>query len=522
MKNLSEYLDELRKSGLWAGDNSDSADFDVKIKDVTYNSLEAGEGALFLCKGAGFKQEYLRDAVAKGAAAFVCEAGSRICEACAEDPRLMAMPHILVNNMREAISKISAFFFDRSWDKIKLIGVTGTKGKSTTTSMIKSILDIHSGREIGFSSGIYTYDGKNREKAYKLTTPETIELHRILDGCVKNGCEYLAMEVSSQALKYDRTLDLNFEVCAFTNISRDHISEAEHKDMEDYFTSKLKIFQQSRIGCVNLDMDPVYMKRTLDFAKQNCQKTVTFGMNAMGGINEIGGTNESAGGMPDIYGKEVIEKPGYLILKAALFGKEEEFRVNIGGGYNAYNALCAIAVTASLGVPTETIRKGLETVKVMGRMETYTLKDGVDVIVDYAHNKMSYQVLFDYVKKQYPDHKVGFVFGCVGGKAFNRRKEAGEIAEKYADFVVITELDPGMEDINKICSEILSYIDHKEKAIIITDRDAAVYTALQKAQDMENCVLVLAGGSDAYMKRGSKIYPSDTDGERVQKYLKNR
>ena len=510
MKKLADFLNMLAESGLRAGDNSDSADFDIEIKDITYNSLEAGEGALFLCKGAGFKQEYLRDALEKGAVAFVCEAGSTVYEECGKDPELAATPHIVVSNMRRAISKISTFFFDRSWDKIKLIGVTGTKGKSTTTSMIKSILDIHSGREIGFSSGIYTYDGKNREKAYKLTTPETIELHRILDGCVKNGCDYLAMEVSSQALKYDRTLDLNFEVCAFTNISRDHISEAEHRDMEDYFTSKLKIFAQSRIGCVNLDMDPVYMKRTLDFAKQNCEKTVTFGMKEIDGIK------------PDVYGREVDEKPGYLILKAVVFGKEEEFRVNIGGGYNAYNALCAIAVTASLGVPTDTIRKGLETVRVMGRMETYTLKDGVDVIVDYAHNKMSYQVLFDYVKKQYPNRKVGFVFGCVGGKAFNRRKEAGEIAEKYADFVVITELDPGMEDINKICSEILSYIDHKEKAIIITDRDTAVYTALKKAQDMENCVLVLAGGSDAYMKRGSKIYPSDTDGERVQKYLLNR
>ncbi len=510
MKKLSEYLKMLSELGICAGDNSISADFDIEIKDVSYNSKKARQGTLFICKGAGFRQEYLMDAIEKGAAAFVCEAGSKVSRAWSEDPELGAIPHIVVTDMRRAISKISALFFDRSWDKIKLIGVTGTKGKSTTTSMIKSILDIHCGREIGFSSGIYTYDGARREKAHKLTTPETIELHRILDGCVKNGCEYLAMEVSSQALKYDRTLDLNFEVCAFTNISRDHISEAEHRDMEDYFTSKLKIFRQSKIGCVNLDMDSQYMSRALDFAEENCEKIVTFGM------------NEAGARKPDICGISVEEMPGYLILKASVFGKEEEFRVNIGGEYNAYNALCAIAVTASLGVPTETIRQGLEKVRVMGRMETYSLKDGVDVIVDYAHNKMSYQVLFDYVKKQYPERKVGFVFGCVGGKAFNRRKEAGEIAEKYADFVIITELDPGMEDINKICSEILSYIDHKEKAEIITDRDTAVYTALKKAEGMENCVLVLAGGSDAYMKRGNKIYPSDTDGERVQKYLQNR
>ena len=507
MKKLSEYLNMLAESGLWTKDNSDSADFHAEIRDVSYNSLEARQGTLFICKGANFKPEYLKDALQKGAAAFICEEGSAVAAACGTDETLHGVPHIFVNNIRRAISKISAFAFDRSWDKMKLIGVTGTKGKSTTTSMIKAIMDKYCGREIGFSSGIYTYDGKNKKKAYKLTTPETIELHHILDNCVKNGCEYLAMEVSSQALKYDRTLDLHFEACAFTNISRDHISEAEHKDMEDYFTSKLKIFTQSRIGCVNLDMDPVYMERTLAFAEPNCEKTVTFGM------NEVGGRR------PDVYGISVDEKQGWLLLKAELFGKTEEFTVNIGGAYNAYNALAAIAVTASLGVPTEIIREGLETVKVMGRMETYTLKDGVDVIVDYAHNKMSYQVLFDYVKKQYPDRKVGFVFGCVGGKAFNRRKEAGEIAEKYADFVVITELDPGMEDINKICGEILSYIDHKEKAEIITDRDTAVYTALKKAEGMENCVLVLAGGSDAYMKRGNKVYPSDTDGERVQKFL---
>ena len=199
MKKLTDFLNMLAESELRAGDNSDSADFDIPIKDITYNSLEAGEGTLFICKGAGFKEEYLKDALAKGAAAFVCEMGSKVHQACKADAELAAVPYIVVNNMRRAISKISAFFFDRSWDKMKLIGVTGTKGKSTTTSMIKAILDIHCGREIGFSSGIYTYDGCHKEKAYKLTTPETIELHRILDNCVKNGCEYLAMEVSSQA-----------------------------------------------------------------------------------------------------------------------------------------------------------------------------------------------------------------------------------------------------------------------------------------------------------------------------------
>ena len=153
-------------------------------------------------------------------------------------------------------------------------------------------------------------------------------------------------------------------------------------------------------------------------------------------------------------------------------------------------------------------------------METYTLDRNVDVIVDCAHNKMSYEALFDYVHHHYPQRKVGFVFGCVGGKAFNRRQEAGEIADANADFIIITERDPGKESVQKICEEILAHVAHKEKAQIITDRDAAVRTALDKAEALGDCVLILAGcGSDAYVKRGTRLVEFATDGERVQQYL---
>ena len=157
-------------------------------------------------------------------------------------------------------------------------------------------------------------------------------------------------------------------------------------------------------------------------------------------------------------------------------------------------------------------------------MELYTIPEkSVDIIVDYAHNKMSYEALFDYVHRTYPDRKVGFVFGCVGEKAFNRRKEAGEVAEKNADFIVITELDPGKEDINKICSEVLDHIDHKEKARIITDRDEAVEAALKTADELGNCVVVLAGcGTGGHIKRKEGLMEFATDGERVQKYLEER
>ncbi len=259
-------------------------------------------------------------------------------------------------------------------------------------------------------------------------------------------------------------------------------------------------------------MDPAYLGRVLAEAQSVCEKVVTFGF----------------GQNAHVRGLNVEEVPGKIIIEAAFDadGKtcRERFTVNIGGAYNAYNALMAIAAALELGVPVDTIRQGLEQVKVAGRMELYTIpKKSVDIIVDCAHNKMSYEALFDYVHHHYPDRKVGFLFGCVGDKAFNRRKEAGEIADKNADFIVITERDPGKEDVNKICNEILENIEHKEKARIITDRDRAVRTALETAEELGNCVVILAGcGSDAYVKRGTSFVEFATDGERVQEYLQGR
>lgn len=495
-KKIIEYYNMLKDEGLVYGRKKPVGNLDALVTDVSYNSLEAKEGTLFICKGANFKRKYLDDAIKSGAVCFVCDKENAQNETINSAEKLI--PMIIVKDLRKAISKLSAFYFDRSWDNLKIIGLTGTKGKSTTACMIKAIMDEFLSREIGFSSGIYTYDGNEKLKSKKLTTPETIELHRILDNSVKNNLKYLVMEVSSQGLKYDRVLDLNYEIGCFLNISKDHISAVEHKDMEDYLTSKLKLFKQSKIGLINMDMDKTYLPRIMDEAEKCCEKVIY------------------------IKSPEVIEGPGYIDIKTMLKGKIEEFRVNIGGEYNGINAVCAINVCSELGVPVKIMKDALKKLVVPGRMEHYNLDNNVDVIVDCAHNKMSYEGLFKYADEQYPGRKKFFLFGCVGDKAYNRRKEAAEIVDKFSDYAVITERDPGKEPVKQICSEIYSYIKHKERAEIIIDRDEAVKKILDDAIKIDNSIVLLCGcGSDAYVKRGTQLIEFPTDGERVREYIYN-
>ena len=256
-KTLNEYIELLAGKGLllqdpaaWAADGTAEEKKDWRMQPVSYisyNSLDVKPGTLFICKGANFKEEYLQDAVKKGAICCLSEC---------EYPNA-GIPCLLTKSMRRAMSEVSGFFFDEIWnERLIMMGITGTKGKSTTATFVKAIMDDYcrstGEKEIGFLSGIYTYDGCRKVKAKKMTTPETVELHRHLAACVENGCRYLVMETSSQALKYDRTAALDYKVGAFLNISEDHISDREHPDIEDYFQAKLKIFAQSQIACVNM------------------------------------------------------------------------------------------------------------------------------------------------------------------------------------------------------------------------------------------------------------------------------
>ena len=501
IKKLSAYLTKLTYEGLVACSAVSDAEADLEVAYISYNSLDVREGTAFICKGLNFRDEYLDDAVEKGACCYVAERIIRT-----------DVPYIIVNDMRKAMSEIGSLFYDNIWnEKLKMVGITGTKGKSTTATFLKSIIDDYcrerGRKEAGFISGIYTYDGQRKVKARKMTTPETLQLHRLLADCAYNGCEYLVMETSSQALKYERTAALRYATGVFLNVSEDHISDREHPDVEDYFSAKLKIFTQCETACVNLDTDEKYLGRVLAAAREHCRRVITFT------------TKEELAAEADLYGCDVRSAPSETVFTLVRGEKREEIRVSIGGYYNAANALAAIAAAVSLDVPMRNIKNGLANVKVAGRMELYHMQNkDVDVIVDYAHNKLSYQTLFDNVKKLYPGRKILLVFGCHGNKAYNRRKDLGELANAYADKIVLTEQDPGTESVLDICEQIKRYIDPDKPVTTIEDRGEAIAAACEMAED--GWVMVVAGnGADGYQKRGLTYVELPTDGERVQEYI---
>lgn len=496
-KVLKEYVDCLKENGLLSRCDLQRDVQNQIVKYVSYNSMDVKPGTLFICKGAAFKQEYLHDAIEKGAICYI-----------AEKKMIDDFPVILASDIRKAISDVSALYFDQIWnDKLQMIGLTGTKGKSTTVTFIKAIIDDYcqaNGKTLcGFLSGIYNYDGEKKYRNSRMTTPETIELHSQLAKCADNGCEYLVMETSSQGLKYHRTKALKYKIGCLLNIGIDHISSAEHPDMDDYIDSKMMIFGQSEIACINNDMEKDYIIKAKDAAK-NCKNIVTYSIKCDADYRCI---------KADI-------KVDRIDFEVEFKGQRQSLSLNMGGGHNLSNAVAAIAITDSIGIPFEHIRAGLKNSKVAGRMEIYKLPNKrTEVVVDYAHNQLSYQSLIKSVKEIHPGWKVLFLFSCVGKKAFNRRKEVGEIASREADKIIITEDNCFGEDFANIRDDIMKHISEDKDVEVIYDRAQAVRRALEVSGD--DWVVLLTGyGIDDYKNLKGTTENTMTDGGIVEEYIK--
>ncbi len=490
---LEVYIEKLQGERLLVSHNCSLEAAVRSVDHLSYDSNKTVQNTLFICKGANFRKAYLDDAVRRGAFVYISEIDYEA-----------SIPCIKVSDVKKALALAAAVFYGYPAEGLKLIGITGTKGKSTTAYYIKYILDEYlkaQGKpEAGIISSIDTYDGVIKEESH-LTTPESLELQMHFRNAVNSGIGYMVMEASSQALKYGRLHGVHFDAGIFLNISEDHISPIEHSDMEDYFSSKLKMFRQCGTACVNMDSDrfPGIME-----AAKSAGSVLTFG------------TKESA----DIYGYD-IRKDGFdTVFKVRCSRFDREFRLTMPGLFNVENALAAIAAAYTLRIPEQYIYLGLLKARSSGRMEYFANREQDRiVIVDYAHNKLSFTKLYETVKSEFPGMKIVTVFGCPGGKAYVRRRDLGLLAGIHSDKVYLTAEDPGPEDTRTISEDIAQYVrQNNPNCELIDDREEAIREAILSSEP-GTVILITGKGNETRQKYGKEYIPVPSDVELTQKYL---
>ena len=472
-------------------------DLEQEIQGIESNSKKIEKGFLFIAiKGFDVDgHQYIGGAIEKGATAVMVEEGC--------DLKALAIPEgitiVMARNTREALAICSSNFYGNPSRKFKLIGVTGTKGKTTTTFMIKEILE-KAGKKVGLIGTIATYINGKKVKESDRTTPESLELQELFYKMAKEKVDYVVMEVSSQSLKLNRVYGCNFDYAIFTNFYKDHISLKEHSDMEDYFNSKLKLFSMTMRGFINAD----------DFKcnriKSNSPKC-TF-------------STYSIDNNSDYLAKDITITNISVEVKVKIQGKNERVKVNIPGRYSVYNALSAIALADAIGIKIEKIKEGLENITVPGRNELVPNNKELAIMIDYAHTAESLSNILQAVKT-YTKGKVICVFGCGGDRDKTKRPQMGEVAGRIADYSIVTSDNPRTEAPIEIINEIEDGIKKtKGKYEIIENRKEAIKKAIEMMTKKD--IVILAGkGHETYQEINGEKLPFD-EREIVKEFLKEK
>ncbi len=457
---------------------------DNEVSALVYDSRKVTANAVFVCISGSVRDshEFIPAAVAKGAASVIVERDVEF---------LPDVTYIKVRNSRRALAYMSAAWFGHPAERLKTIGITGTKGKTTTTYMVKSILE-SAGIPTGLIGTIESVVGDERIPAAN-TTPESYRVQELFARMVDAGLSAVVMEVSSQALMLERVSGFTFDIGVFTNLEPDHIGEHEHRDFADYMHCKSLLFRQCKKGIFN--GDDAHLAGIL--AGHTCE-VETFGYGESCDFKAEGVSLKRDHGALGVR---------YHVANAADFDVE----VNVPGSFSVYNSLTAIAVCRHFGVPQEKICGALRSVSVKGRIEIVPVTKRYTLMIDYAHNAMSLESLLRTLREYEPKRLV-CLFGCGGNRARSRRYEMGEVSSRLADLTVVTSDNPRDEEPEAIIADILEGVRRADGAsVTIPDRKEAIRYCMEHAKDGDIVVLAGKGHEDYQEIRGEKHHMDERE-----------
>ena len=460
-----------------------NGDINREISTLVSDNRKLTKDCVFVCiEGANFDgHSVVNDA-------FKCNAAAVIVMKNVEVPENINTAVIKVKDTREALALASAAYFSYPTKEIKVIGVTGTKGKTTTTYLIKSILE-NAGYKVGLIGTIETIIGDEHVPS-KNTTPESYVLQETFRKMADSGIEVCVMEASSQGFLMKRTLGTEFEIGIFTNLEPDHIGPNEHDSFENYMECKSMLFRQCKAGILNADDE--HLEGIL---KGHTCEVFTYGM------------SENA----DYRASNVklFEEKGVLGISFSVNGRiNTDVAIDMPGKFSLYNALTAVSVCSYLGIKEDAIKSALKSAKVKGRIEMVPVSDDFTLMIDYAHNAMALESLLTTLK-EYESGRLVCVFGCGGNRAKSRRFEMGEVSGRLADFTIITSDNPRFEEPLDIIADIVTGIEKTDGEYIkIPDRKEAIKYAIENGRKGD--IIVLAGkGHEDYQEIKGVKYPMD-------------
>lgn len=455
----------------------------VEITELVCDSRKIVKGCLFVCvRGTVFDgHTFIDEAIRQGAAAIITEEKVEITE------NRKNTTFVAAEDCRNTLAMVSAAYFGHPAKELFTIGITGTKGKTTTAFMVREILE-RCGYKTGLIGTIEIITGARHIESAN-TTPESYDVQRYFREMVDNGCKCVVMEVSSQALMMKRCAGIMFDIGVFTNLEPDHIGPNEHASFEDYMHCKGLLFKQCKTGIVNFDDE-----HTEQVLEGHTCTVETYGLNEGAALRAVN--------------IQYVHEPGHISTEYDIEGKNLHIKLSLPGKFSVYNSLCAVAVTRHLDVDDEKLKEALLTVAVKGRVEPVKVSDKFILMIDYAHNAMSLKSILETLREYNPKRLVS-VFGCGGNRSKLRRYEMGEVSGKLADFTIITSDNPRYEEPLDIIADIRSSIEKTGGEFIeIPDRKEAIRYAIENGR--EGDIIVLAGkGHEDYQEIKGVKYPMD-------------